>query len=70
LAAEGYTFELTRLTRLHLLQMAVFTGLSSMPVEHLGSPPSPELDQLAASRAAITTYCLDHIEATDNPMPT
>jgi hypothetical protein len=48
--------------------MAVFTGLWSMPVEHLDSPPSPELDQLVASRAAITTYCLDKIEATDNPM--
>lgn len=70
LAAEGYSFDPTRLTRLHLLQMAVFTGLSSMPVEHLDSPPSPELDQLAASRAAITTYCLDQIEATDNPTRT
>ncbi len=64
LAAEGYTAESRQVTRLHVLQMVVFTGLSSMPVEHLGAPPSPRLERLAAARAAITTYCLDQIELT------
>ncbi|WP_295696917.1 hypothetical protein [Lapillicoccus sp.] len=43
--------------------MALFTALSTMPFEHLSAPPSPELDRLAATRAAITTYCLDRVEA-------
>lgn len=62
---EGRTAEPGQVARLHALQMAVFTGLSSMPFEHLGAPPSPELERLAATRAAITTYCLDRVEATD-----
>lgn len=66
LTDEGQTVESQYVTRLHLLQMTVFTGLSSMPFEHLGAPPHPDLDRLAATRAAITTYCLDQIEATDN----
>jgi hypothetical protein len=65
LRAEGHGAEPARVARLHALQMAVFSGLSSMPFEHLGTPPSPELDRLAATRAAITTYCLDRVEATE-----
>jgi hypothetical protein len=40
-----------------------------MPFEHLGVPPSRELEQLAAARAALTTYCLDRIEATEGTTP-
>lgn len=61
---EGRAVDPAQLARLHALQMAVFTGLSAMPFEHLGAPPSPELERLAASRAAITTFCLDRVEAT------
>ena len=64
LTAEGHTAERAQVTRLHALQMTVFSGLSSMPFEHLHAAPSPELEQLATTRAAITTYCLDQIEAT------
>jgi hypothetical protein len=64
LTDEGYAAEPAKVARLHALQMAVFIGLSSMPFEHLGDPPSPALDRLAATRAAITTYCLDRVEAT------
>ncbi|HPU40280.1 MAG TPA: hypothetical protein PLS63_11975 [Microthrixaceae bacterium] len=66
---EGHAVDPARVARLHALQMAVFTGLSSMPFEHLGSPPSPELERLAATRAAITTYCLGRVEATDGAAP-
>lgn len=65
LTAEGHTVDPTQVERLHALQMAVFAGLSSMPFEHLGDQPSPELDRLATTRAAITTYCLDRVEATE-----
>lgn len=54
-----------QISRLNALQMAVFTGLSSMPFEHLGGPLTPELERLAATRAAIATYCLDRVEATE-----
>ena len=64
LTDEGYEAEPAQVERLHALQMAVFSGLSSMPFEHLGDPPSPALERLAATRAAITTYCLDRVEAT------
>ena len=64
LTDEGYAAEPEQVLRLHALQMAVFIGLSSMPFEHLGDPQSPALEQLAATRAAITTYCLERVEAT------
>ncbi|MEO6571555.1 MAG: phosphotransferase, partial [Ilumatobacteraceae bacterium] len=64
LAAEGRAADVADVTRLHLLQMAVFSGLSSMPFEHLGAPSSPALTELAAARAAITVYCLDRIGET------
>jgi hypothetical protein len=44
--------------------MAVFSGLSSVPVEYLGAPPSPARDRLARARASIATYCLDLVDAT------
>ena len=69
LADEGQTAELALVQRLHALQMTVFTGLSSMPFEHLAAPPSPDLERLAATRAAITTYCLDRVERTSPAEP-
>lgn len=62
LAAEGLVVDTVLVTRLHALQMLLFTGLSIMPFEHLDSPPSPELEQLAANRAEVATYCLDLAE--------
>ncbi len=65
LIEEGHGAVPAQVARLHALQMAVFSGLSSMPFEHLGDAPSPALERLAATRAAITTYCLDRIEAAE-----
>lgn len=64
LAAEGMEVDPALVARLHALQMLVFSGLSSMPFEHLDSPVSPELEMLAADRAALATYCLDMVEKT------
>jgi hypothetical protein len=66
LVDEGHTPEPAHVARLHALQMTVFSGLSSIPFEHLGAAPSAALEQLAETRAAITTYCLDQIEATND----
>lgn len=65
LAAEGCEMDPAKLTRVHALQMTMFSGLSSLPFEHLGSPLTPELRRVAADRAAITAYCLDLVEATE-----
>ena len=40
-ADESHRPHPAQVARLHALQMAVFTGLSSMPFEHLGAPPAP-----------------------------
>jgi hypothetical protein len=50
--------------RAHALQLLIFTGLSTLPFEHLGAEPSPELHALAATRAAIARHSLDLVEAT------
>jgi hypothetical protein len=64
LAAERMVIDPALVTRLHALQMLIFTGLSSMPFEHLASTPSPELEMLAADRASLATYCLDLVDTT------
>lgn len=64
LAAEGMVVDPEMVTRLHALQMLIFSGLSSMPFEHLDSPPSSQLDTLAADRAKLAAYCLDMVERT------
>jgi hypothetical protein len=65
LSDEGHPAEPGQVARLHALQMAVFSGLSSVPVEYLGAPPSPARDRLARARASIATYCLDLVDATN-----
>ena len=59
LAADGTVVDPAMVTRLHAVHMLILTRLSSMPFEHLAGPPSPELETLAANRAALATYCLD-----------
>ena len=39
------------------------TGLSCVPWEHLGAPPSPALARWP-DRAAIARFCLDRVDAT------
>lgn len=42
----------------------LYTGLSTLPFEHLGSEPTPALNQLVADRAAIARFCIDLLDAT------
>lgn len=64
LRAEGFEIDGPDLRRAHALQLLIFTGLSTIPFEHLEAPPSPELTALAADRAAISRYSLDLLGAT------
>ena len=64
LRAEGADMTLQDVRRAHALQLLVFTGLSAIPVEHLDQPPTPALHQIAETRAAITRFSLDLVEAT------
>lgn len=64
LGAEGYVIPLDELRRAHALQLMIFTGLSTLPFELLEEEITPELEQLAAGRAAIARHCLDLLDAT------
>jgi aminoglycoside/choline kinase family phosphotransferase len=64
LAAEGFTTTVDEVRRAHALQLMVFTGLSTLPFEHLGEPPTPELHAVAAERAAIARFSLDLVDST------
>ncbi|MBM6400507.1 phosphotransferase [Phycicoccus sonneratiae] len=61
---EGRDVPLEVVARGHALHHLLLTGLSSVPWEHLGSPPSPELEAVAEDRAAIARFCLDRLDAT------
>ena len=61
---EGCDVPLEVVRRAHALHLMIFTGLSTLPFEYLGSPPSPELERLARERAAIARFSLDLVDAT------
>jgi hypothetical protein len=69
LHAEGSTIAVDVVRRAHALHLMLFTGLSTPPLEHLGTPPTPALHQIAAERAAIARFSLDLLDATE-PHPT
>jgi hypothetical protein len=50
--------------RAHALQLLIFTGLSSVPIDLLGAEPTPELHRLVQHRAAIARFSLDLVDAT------
>ena len=64
LAAEGFDATASEVRRAHALQLMIFTGLSTLPFEHLGEPPTPELHAVAAERAAIARFSLDLLDST------
>lgn len=59
LAAVGTDLALETVTRGHALLLLLFTGLSSLPVEHFEEPPTLALMELAATRAEIARFSLD-----------
>ncbi|CAN5428883.1 hypothetical protein BH11ACT8_BH11ACT8_29130 [soil metagenome] len=64
LAAEGTTVAEDDVRRAHALHLLLFSGLSSLPTEHLAQPLSEELVRVARMRAALATYILDLVDAT------
>jgi len=64
LRAEGCAIPESAVRRAHALQLVTFTGLSTLPFEHLDSPPTPELHRIAAERAAIARFSLDLLDKT------
>ena len=65
LRAEGCDIPLAVVRRAHALQLLLFTGLSTLPVEFLEAEPTPELHQVAAeARAKIARFSLDLLDAT------
>ncbi|MGG5258464.1 phosphotransferase [Phycicoccus avicenniae] len=61
---EGCDVPAEAVARGHALHHLLLTGLSSVPWEHLGAPPTPELAVMAQDRAAIARFCLDRVDAT------
>ena len=61
---EGSDTGEEQVRRGHALLLMLFTGLSCLPVERLDQPMTPELQQLAADRAAIARFSLDLLDAT------
>lgn len=66
LRAEGCEISLEVVRRAHALHLMLFTGLSTLPFEHLGAEPTPALHQMAAERAAIARFSLGLLEATES----
>ncbi len=64
LGDEGFEASESDVRRAHALQLLIFTGLSTIPVEHFELPPTPELHRLAAERAALARFSLDLVDAT------
>ena len=64
LADEVLDLDEAVVRRAHALQLLLFTGLSALPFEHLDAEPTPALQELACSRAALTEFVLDLVDAT------
>jgi hypothetical protein len=61
---EGAAVEAAAIRRAHALQMLIFSGLSSLPVEHFDLEPTAELHRISAERAAATRFILDLVDET------
>jgi hypothetical protein len=64
LHAEGCDLPLAAVRRAHALHLMLFTGLSTLPFEHLEAPITPELEHVVAQRAAIARHSLRLLEET------
>ncbi len=62
LRAEGCDVSEDVVRRAHAVQLLLFTGLSTLPFEHLESAPTPELHHIAAERAKIARFSLDLLD--------
>lgn len=56
---EGHDAPIDVVRRSHALTMLLFSGLSAIPLEHLGADPTPQLLRVARERAASARFILD-----------
>ena len=61
---EGCDIPLEVVRRSHALSMVLFSGVSAVPFEHLGTEPTPELQRIAGERAASARFILDLLAET------
>jgi len=61
---EGCDTPLETVRRAHALSMLLFSGLSAIPLEHLDSPPTAELQRIASERATSARFILDCVAET------
>ncbi len=64
LRAEGCDVPAAVVARSHALVMLLYAGLSTIPLEHLGDGPTPELLARSVERAATARFVLDLVDAT------
>ncbi len=65
LHSEGCEAAPELVQRARALQMLLFSGLSAIPFEHLGKPPTAKLQRIARERAQAARFMLDLVAATD-----
>jgi Ser/Thr protein kinase RdoA (MazF antagonist) len=62
---EGTDVPAATVARAHALLALLFSGLSAVPLEHLGEPVTDELLRVARGRAAAARFLLDLVDATE-----
>ncbi|MET1060849.1 MAG: phosphotransferase [Nocardioides sp.] len=65
LRLEGNGIEEPVVRRAHALHLLIFTGLSTLPFEHLDQAPTEDLATMARERAAIARFSLELVDATE-----
>ena len=64
LAEEGTRVDEDTVRRSHALLLMMFTGLSALPFDEIGSTPPGALNTLARDRAELARFCLDLVDST------
>lgn len=68
LRAEGLSLPIALVRRAHALLMLIFSGISAVPFEFLGGPPTAERQRIALERAGSARFILDLVDDTE-PIP-
>lgn len=61
LRLEGSVATIDQVHRALSIMMAIFSGVSAIPLELLDQPPSDRVDRIFASRAQVATFILDRV---------
>ena len=69
LRAEGCAIPEEQVRRAHALCLLVMTGLSTLPFDLFDAPLTPQVQAMAADRAAVARYALDLLDHTEGLRP-